>query len=89
MEEEGMDPVRVHLLENGSGLSDQLRHVGVESDMEVGREDGNSTLSTGIPESGCSPQPEMVPVFWLSDPISPITDPATIRSDLATYGFLL
>ena len=57
-----MDPARVRLLQNGSGLGDELRNVEMESEMEADREDGNSTSSTGIPESGCRTQPEMAPV---------------------------
>ena len=49
------------LLQGEPELSDQLRHVEVEPDMEVAREDEISTLSTGIPEGGCSRQPEMIP----------------------------
>ena len=61
-EEDEVDPVRVRLHQGDSGLGDQLRQVEVEKDMEVDREDGNSTLRTGAPVSGCGPQPEMIPV---------------------------
>ena len=60
-EEDEVDPVRVRLHQGDSGLGDQLRQVEVEKDMEVDREDGNSTLRTGAPESGCGSQPEMIP----------------------------
>ena len=39
----------------------QLKHGGVEKDMDVYGEDGRSALSTGPPESGSGPRPEMVP----------------------------
>ena len=61
MAQEESDPARVRLLQNGSGLGDELRNVEVESEMEVDREDGNSTSSTGFLEGGCSSQPEMIP----------------------------
>ena len=61
MEEEALDPVRVRLHQSESGLRDQLRQVEVETEMWPDSEDGNSTLSTGAPASGCGPQPETIP----------------------------
>ena len=61
-EDDELDPVRVRLHLSQSGLGDQLRQVDVVTDMEVDREDGNPALSTGAPECGCGPQPEMIPV---------------------------
>ena len=57
-----MDPVRVRFRQSGVDLADQLGPLDVGKDMEVGREDGNSSLSTGTPESGSGPRPEMIPV---------------------------
>ena len=62
MVEEELDPVRVRVPQNGSGLGDELQNAEAESEMEMDREDGNSTSSTGIPKSGCSPQPAVIPV---------------------------
>ena len=60
--EEELGPVRVRPLRNGSGPGGELRNVELGSEMEVDREDGNSTSNSGIPESGCRPQPETIPV---------------------------
>ena len=57
-----LDPARVRPRQSESDPGYQLGQIDAEKDMEVDREDGNSTSSTGISRSGCSPQPEMIPV---------------------------
>ena len=89
MVEEELDPVRVRLLQNGSGQGDELRNVEVESEIEVGREDGNSSSSTRIREGGRSPQPEIIPV---PDPPSlsvqlPTQQPLKITLHLSDSSF--
>ena len=60
--EAGLHPARVRLGQSGSDLVDQLRQVGVEEDMEVGRDEGNCSLGTGAPEGGSDTRPDMKPV---------------------------
>ena len=62
VEDAELDPVRTRFRQSGADLGSQLRHVDVEKDMEVEREDGNSTLNTGPPKSGSGPWPEVIPV---------------------------
>ena len=62
MDEAEFDPARVPLRQSGPDLDDQLGRIDVVKDMEVGREYGNPTLSTGTPESGPDARQEMVPV---------------------------
>ena len=61
MKADELDPARLRLHQSEPELGDQLRRVGVEKDMEVDREDGNSTLSAGAPASGCGPRTERIP----------------------------
>ena len=55
-EETELDPARVRFRQSETDLGSQLGQVGVEKDMEVEREDGNSTLRTGTPESRSGPR---------------------------------
>ena len=57
-----LDPLQPRFRQFVADLGSQLRLVDVGKDMEVGREDGNSTLSTGTPERGSGPRPEMIPI---------------------------
>ena len=59
MGEDELDQVWARFRQVGTDLGSQLRQVDVEKDMEVGRGDEGSTLSTGTPESGS--EPEMIP----------------------------
>ena len=60
MEEAELDPARVRFRQSGSGLVDRPGPIDVGKGMEADREEGNSTLSTGTPESGSGPRPEMI-----------------------------
>ena len=64
-EEAGPDLVRVRFHQSGYDLGVQLGQIDVGKDMESDRDDGNSTLCTGTPESGSGPRPGMLPA---SDP---------------------
>ena len=57
-----LDPARVRFRQREADLGSRLGQMDVETDLGVDREDGNSTLSTGTPESGSGPLPEMIPV---------------------------
>ena len=61
-EEAELDPARVRSRQSETDLESPLGQMDVEADMDVGREYGNSTLSTGTPKSGSGVQPDMVPV---------------------------
>ena len=60
--DEEVNPVRARLLQNGSELGEEIRNVGVGPETEVDGDEGISKSSMGIPESGCSPKAEMIPV---------------------------
>ena len=68
MEEAGLDPARFRFCQSGSDVVDQLGPLDVGKDMEVDRENGNSALRTGTPESGSGPRPEMISVPDSSSP---------------------
>ena len=57
-----VDPAQTRFRYIGADLGAQLRQVHVEEDMAAGRGDGESTPSTGTPESGSGHRPEMIPV---------------------------
>ena len=52
----------VRFRQSDTDLENQLEQVDAAKDMEVDREDGNSTLSTDTPESVSGPRPDMIPV---------------------------
>ena len=60
MEKAALDPARVRFRQSGSDLVDQLGPIDVEKDMGVDREEGNSCLSAGAPQSGLGPRPEVI-----------------------------
>ena len=56
-----MDPAQTRFRYIGADLGAQLRQVHVEEDMAAGREDGQSSPSSGAPESGSGHRPAMIP----------------------------
>ena len=61
VEGDELDPVRARFHQGGYAFDVQLGKLYAGKDMEVDREDGNSTLSTGTPMSGSGRRPEMAP----------------------------
>ena len=62
MKDAELDPHRERLRRIGADLESQQRQVDVGGDMEMDREDGSYTSSTGTPESDTGPKPEVIPV---------------------------
>ena len=60
-EEAELDPLRVRLRPVGSDLGNRQGKLGAEVGMDVDREDGDFTWSTGAPDSGSGPNPAALP----------------------------
>ena len=77
VEDSEIDPLQARFRPIGADLGSQLRQVDLGKEMEGDREDGESTQSTGTPESGSGPRPGMIPAPDLASLSAQLPPPRT------------
>ena len=82
-------PLRERFRHIGADSGSPPRHVVLGADMDVDREDGNDTSSTGNPESESGAKPEMIPVPDSPSPPEQLPSPNAPTGQASAFGVLV